>query len=63
LKRDPKVPLWDAQQATDAIMTMLAGKTFEQFDADVVLRKRVGEIVANDLPGLRATLNKLLAGI
>ena len=111
MKRDPKVLLWDAQQAVEAIVTMLAGKTFEQFDADVVLhsaverkftivgealsqlarvdaqlaasipqlseivafrnflihgyavinRKRVWEIVADDLPGLRATLNKLLA--
>jgi uncharacterized protein with HEPN domain len=41
LKRDPKVLLWDAQQAVEAIVTMLAGKTFEQFDADIVLHSAV----------------------
>jgi uncharacterized protein with HEPN domain len=41
LKRDPKVLLWDAQQAVEAIVTMLAGKTFGQFDADIVLHSAV----------------------
>jgi uncharacterized protein with HEPN domain len=41
LKRNPKVLLWDAQQAAEAITTMLSGKTFEQFNTDIVLYSAV----------------------
>jgi uncharacterized protein with HEPN domain len=111
LRRDPKALLWDAHRASEAIVAMLSGKTFEQFDADIVLhsaverqfeivgealaqlaranpaiaaqipqlsdavafrkllihgyavidRRRVWEIVNDDLPSLRVTLSEILA--
>jgi len=111
LQRDPKGLLWDAREAANAIAAMTEGKSFEDFERDIVLRSAVErqfeiigealrqmarldpalaaripdlrEIVAfrnilihgyavidrarvwraaqNDLPGLRAALNKLLA--
>ncbi len=112
MRRDPKSLLWDAREAANAIAVMTAGKTFEDFDADIVLRSaverqfeivgealgqlarldaklaakitdlrqivafrnilihgyavidraRVWRAVQEDLPGLRATLEGLLAG-
>jgi uncharacterized protein with HEPN domain len=41
LRRDPKVLLWDAKDAADAIAAMTAGKTFEQLVGDIVLRSAV----------------------
>jgi len=41
LKRDPKSLLWDAREAADAIATMTTGKTFADFDRDIVLRSAV----------------------
>jgi uncharacterized protein with HEPN domain len=41
LKRDPKSLLWDAREAANAIAAMTAGKTFEDFDRDIVLRSAV----------------------
>ena len=111
MQRDPKGLLWDAREAANAIAAMTEGKSFEDFERDIVLRSAVErqfeiigealrqmarldpalaaripdlrEIVAfrnilihgyavidrarvwraaqNDLPGLRAALNKLLA--
>ena len=41
MKRDPKSLLWDAREAADAIATMTTGKTFADFDRDIVLRSAV----------------------
>lgn len=41
MKRDPKSLLWDACNAADAIANMTAGKTFIEFDRDIVLRSAV----------------------
>jgi uncharacterized protein with HEPN domain len=41
LKRDPKSLLWDACEAANAIAAMTAGKTFEDFDRDIVLSSAV----------------------
>jgi uncharacterized protein with HEPN domain len=41
LKRDPKSLLWDAREAANAIAAMTVGKTFEDFDRDIVLRSAV----------------------
>jgi len=72
LKRDPKSLLWDAHEAAEAIGTMTAGKTFADFDADLILRSaverqfeidrpRVWRVVEDDLPGLRSTSVAMLA--
>jgi uncharacterized protein with HEPN domain len=41
LKRDPKSLLWDARDAAGVIATITAGKTFVDFDRDIVLRSAV----------------------
>jgi uncharacterized protein with HEPN domain len=41
LRRDPKSLLWDAREAANAIAAMTAGKTFVDFDRDIVLRSAV----------------------
>jgi uncharacterized protein with HEPN domain len=41
LKRDPKSLLWDAREAANAIADMTAGKSFDDFDRDIVLRSAV----------------------
>jgi uncharacterized protein with HEPN domain len=41
LKRDPKSLLWDAHDAAGVIAAITAGKTFADFDRDIVLRSAV----------------------
>jgi uncharacterized protein with HEPN domain len=41
LRRDPKSLLWDARDAATAIADMTAGKSFADFDSDLVLRSAV----------------------
>ncbi len=41
MKRDPKSLLWDARDAADVIAVITAGKTFAEFDRDIVLRSAV----------------------
>jgi uncharacterized protein with HEPN domain len=41
LQRNPKGLLWDAREAANAIAMMTAGKTFADFDRDIVLRSAV----------------------
>ena len=41
MRRDPKSLLWDAREAAAAIDTMTAGKSFADFDCDLVLRSAV----------------------
>jgi uncharacterized protein with HEPN domain len=41
LQRDPKALLWDAREAANAIADMTAGKGFDDFDGDIVLRSAV----------------------
>lgn len=63
MKRDPKSLLWDAWQAADIIAGITAGKTFADFDADIVLRSAVErqfEIVGEALSQL-ARLDAALA--
>ena len=41
MKRDPKSLLWDAREAAEVIATITSGKTFAEFDGDIVLRSAV----------------------
>lgn len=41
MKRDPKSLLWDARDAAEAIGAMTVGKTFDDFDREIVLRSAV----------------------
>lgn len=41
MKRDPKSLLWDAREAAEVVATITAGKTFAEFDGDIVLRSAV----------------------
>jgi uncharacterized protein with HEPN domain len=41
LKRNPKSLLWDAHHAAAVIASITAGKTFVDFDRDIVLRSAV----------------------
>jgi uncharacterized protein with HEPN domain len=64
LKRDPKSLLWDAREAAEVIATITAGKTFAEFDDDIILRSAVErqfEIVGEALAQL-ARLDATLAG-
>jgi uncharacterized protein with HEPN domain len=64
MARDPKAYLWDAKTAADAIADFVAGRTFEQYKSDLLLRSAVErqfEIVGEALnqlsriaPGLAA---------
>jgi uncharacterized protein with HEPN domain len=63
LQRDPKGLLWDARDAANAIAATTAGKSFEDFDRDIVLRSAVErqfEIVGEALRQL-ARLDAALA--
>jgi hypothetical protein len=41
LQRDPKSLLWDAREAAEVIGAVTAGKSFADFDGDIVLRSAV----------------------
>ena len=41
MRRDPKSLLWDARSAADAIVAMIAGRDFAEFDTDIMLRSAV----------------------
>jgi len=41
LRRDPNSLLWDAREAATVIATIAAGKTFDDFDRDIVIRSAV----------------------
>ena len=41
MRRDPKSLLWDAQQAAEVIAAITAGKSFDEFDRDIVLRSAI----------------------
>ena len=41
MKRDPKSLLWDARDSADAVAAMTVGKSFADFDSDIVLRSAV----------------------
>jgi uncharacterized protein with HEPN domain len=41
LQRDPKSLLWDAREAAEVIAAVTAGKSFADFDRDIVLRSAV----------------------
>jgi uncharacterized protein with HEPN domain len=63
LRRDPKSFLWDARDAANAIAAMTAGRSFEDFDRDIVLHSAVErqfEIVGEALRQL-ARLDAALA--
>ena len=66
MKRDPKSLLWDACEAANAIAAMTAGKTFEDFDRDIVLRSAVErqfEIAGEALRQLAGVYSALAAKI
>jgi uncharacterized protein with HEPN domain len=63
LRRDPKSLLWDAREAAEVIAAITAGKTFDEFDRDIVLRSAVErqfEIIGEALAQL-ARLDAALA--
>jgi len=63
LRHDPKSLLWDARDAATAIADMTAGKSFADFDSDIVLRSAVErqfEILGEAL-GRLARLDPMLA--
>ncbi len=63
MRRDPKSLLWDARDAATAIAVMTAGKSFADFDSDLVLRSAVErqfEILGEAL-GQLARLDPMLA--
>ena len=41
MQRDPKSLLWDAREAAKLIAAVTAGKSFADFDADIVPRSAV----------------------
>jgi uncharacterized protein with HEPN domain len=41
LRRDPRSFLWDANQAAEAIAAMASGKSFADFEHDIVLRSAI----------------------
>lgn len=41
MDRDPLVFLWDARDSAEAILRFVAGKTFEDYQADAMLRAAV----------------------
>ena len=41
MQRDPKSLLWDAHEAAEVIAAVTAGKSFADFDRDIVLRSAV----------------------
>jgi len=41
LQRDPKSLLWDAGEAAEVIAAVTAGKSFADFDRDIVLRSAI----------------------
>jgi uncharacterized protein with HEPN domain len=41
LQRDPKSLLWDAREAAEVIAAVTIGKSFADFDRDIVLRSAV----------------------
>ncbi len=63
MRHDPKSLLWDARDAATAIADMTAGKSFADFDSDIVLRSAVErqfEILGEAL-GRLARLDPMLA--
>jgi len=41
MQRDPRANLWDAREAAAAILEFVAGKTFEDYSSDRLLRSAV----------------------
>ena len=63
LQRDPKSLLWDAHEAAEVIAAVTGGKSFADFDRDIVLRSAVErqfEIIGEALAQL-ARLDPALA--
>jgi uncharacterized protein with HEPN domain len=63
LQRDPKSLLWDAREAAEVIAAVTAGKSFADFERDIVLRSAVErqfEIIGEAL-GQLARINAAMA--
>ena len=59
MQRDPKSLLWDAHAAAEVIAAVTAGKSFADFDRDIVLRSAVErqfEIIGERLLSLHASM-------
>ena len=41
MQRDPRAYLWDAREATAAILEFVAGKTFKDYASDRLLRSAI----------------------
>jgi uncharacterized protein with HEPN domain len=66
MARDPKAYVWDAKTAADAIADFVAGRTFEQYKADLLLRSAVErqfEIVGEALNQLSRVAPELAAQV
>jgi uncharacterized protein with HEPN domain len=66
MARDSKAYLWDARAAADAIAAFVAGRTFEHYKSDLLLRSAVErqfEIVGEALNQLSRTAPDLVAQV
>jgi uncharacterized protein with HEPN domain len=66
MAREPKAYLWDAKAAADAIAAFVAGRSFEQYKSDLLLRSAVErqfEIVGEALSQLSRAAPDLAARI
>ncbi len=64
MQRDPRKYLWDARDAADAILKFTRGKTWNDFETDLMLRSAVErqlEIIGEALSQLRK-VDPALAG-
>ena len=41
MQRDPRAYLWDARQAAERVVEFVAGRTWQEYEADVLLRSAV----------------------
>lgn len=66
MRRDPRTYLWDARQAAQRVMAFVAGRTWEEYTTDDLLRSAVErqcEIIGEALNKLRQVAPDLAADI
>ena len=66
MPRDPRAYLWDARQAAERVVEFVAGRTWQEYAGDVLLRSAVErqfEIVGEALNKLRAADDAIAAEI
>lgn len=66
MRRDPRAYLWDARQAAERVVQFVTGRTWEEYQADALLRSAVErqfEIVGEALNKLRQADARVAAEI